>query len=137
MHFRINLTLLLLLATVAGCSSSPMASVSGKVSYKDGSPIEGGVKLVRFEPTDDSPAEIRKPATGIIQDDGTFEMFTLKPGDGVYKGKYKVVFTVMTKPMGGDWLIASEYRRADTTPYDIVVDGNMSDLSYEIQQLAK
>ncbi|QDU57563.1 hypothetical protein [Aeoliella mucimassa] len=128
--------MLTLVAALGGCSDNPMASVSGQVKYASGEPITGGVRMVRFEPTDDSPAEIRKPATGEIKDDGTFEMFTLRPGDGVFKGKYKVVFTVMTSPMGGEWLIAPEYRHAESTPYEIVVDGRQTELEYEIKKLA-
>lgn len=111
-----------------------MADVSGTVRYKDGSPIEGGVRLVRFEPTEDSTAEIRKPATGQIKEDGSFEMLTLRPGDGVFKGDYTVAFSVMTKPMGGEWLIKEEYRNAATTPYKVTVDGDLRDLEFEIEQ---
>jgi hypothetical protein len=109
--------------------------VSGRVQYTDGSPITGGVRVIRLEPADDTTAEVRKVASGIIAPDGTFEMFTRKPGDGVIAGKYLVTFTVMDKPMGGKLLIPEKYTTVDGTPFDIVVDDDKSGLLYELAKL--
>ena len=77
---------------------------------------------------------MRKPATGQIQDDGSFEMLTLKPGDGVFVGEYTVAFSILTKPMNGDWLIKEEYRRAETTPFTVTIDRRRADLLFEIEK---
>jgi hypothetical protein len=128
------LALALGVACVAGCGGRTTYQVTGRVQYNDGSPITGGVRVIRLEPTDDTTAEIRKVASGTIAPDGTFEMFTRKPGDGVIAGKYWVTFTVMDKPMGGKLLIPPKYTTVDGTPFDIVVDDDKSDLLYELEK---
>jgi hypothetical protein len=117
-----------------GCSQRSSYHVSGKVQYKDGSPITGGVRTVNFEPTASTTAAIRKSATGQIGQDGTFEMYSRKPGDGVIPGKYAVTFVVMDKPMGGKLLIPPKYTSAADSPYEINVDGDKTDLVYEIDK---
>lgn len=123
-----------MLLVTTGCGSRPTAQVTGTVKYKDGSPIVAPAKVVRLVPTPDSTAEIRKAASGYIQDDGTFEMYTKKPGDGVIKGQYAVVFSVLKNPMGGESLIKQEYTVAELSPYTIDVDGDKHGLVYEIEQ---
>ncbi len=79
------LTLCALLFAVAvvatGCGKP---KVTGKVTFADGSPLTQGT--VNF--TDDKII-----CKGSIKDDGSFEMRTLKPGDGVPPGTYKVYLT--------------------------------------------
>ena len=79
------LTLCALLFAVAvvatGCGKP---KVTGKVTFADGSPLTQGT--VNF--TDDKIL-----CKGSIKEDGSFEMRTLKPGDGVPKGSYKVYLT--------------------------------------------
>lgn len=135
-HYRYSLTMIaavaLLVAT--GCGGRPTAQVSGTVKYKDGSPIVAPAKVVRFVPAPDTTAEIRKAASGYIQDDGTFEMYTQKPGDGVIKGQYVVVFSVLENPMGGESLLKEEYGDPDLSPYTIDVDSDQNDLVYEVEK---
>jgi hypothetical protein len=80
-----------LAASLAGASwgcgggSAPLPDlipVKGKVTYK-GQPVTRGV--VRFEPDG-----YGRMASGQIQGDGTFELSTLKPGDGVVAGEHRV-----------------------------------------------
>ena len=123
------------LALAVGCSRGRRTyQVAGRVQYKDGSPITGGVRVVHFEPTRSSTAEIRKAAVGEIGTDGSFAMFTRKPGDGVIPGKYAVTFAVMDKPMGGKMLILQKYVSAAETPFEITVDGDKADLLYEMEK---
>jgi len=73
-----------LLVLFAGCGSG-MQPVRGKVTLPDGKPAAGS--QVVFE----SEQEGKKiSARGDVQGDGTFELSTFKPGDGVPPGKYKV-----------------------------------------------
>lgn len=75
----------LLLATVmvvSGCGGN--VKVKGVVKYANGEPLPGGV--VNFT---DGTNNYR----GEIQTDGTFEMRTFKPGDGIPKGTYQVFLT--------------------------------------------
>src|SRR3954463_15160023 len=79
---------------VAGCNRSPaMYQVRGKVLYKDGS-VPRGMGAVHFEPTSESSATIRKVASGDIRPDGSFELMTRKPGDGVFQGEYVATIAV-------------------------------------------
>ena len=109
--------------------------MSGRVQYSDGTPITGAVRVIRLEPTQDSTATIRKAASGTIAEDGTFELFTRRPGDGVYAGKYAVTFSVLTRALGGTSLIPEQFTRAETTPFELVVDDDKEDLEYSLEKL--
>lgn len=136
-HHRLRLSVLLLsLCTVvlAGCNRGrATAQVRGKVLYKDGSVPRGGVRVVRFEPAEETSAEIRKAATGHIGDDGSFELATRVPGDGVFLGNYNVTFTVWKAPREPISLVDAKYTQAATTPYQVTVDGDVDDLFFEIE----
>lgn len=125
--------LLVSFSGTVGCSGPDTAQVSGKVLYKDGTVPKGGVCVVQFVPADDSPAKIRKPATGEIRDDGSFEAFTRKPGDGVFLGKYNVTFAVWEGAMQPVSLVEKKYTKASTTPYHVTIDDDMSDLVFEVE----
>jgi hypothetical protein len=112
-----------------------MAQVSGKVLYKDGSVPTGGVRIVRFEPADDTTAEVRQGATGAIGPDGSFTMSTKVFGDGVYYGDYIVSFSVLKSPIDPTPLIEPKYASRMTTPYKVTIDGEKTDLEYEIEPL--
>jgi hypothetical protein len=128
------LILAAILISQIGCSDRTTFQVSGRVQFKGGSPLTGGVRTIHFEPTQSSTATIRKAATGEIAPDGSFEMFTRKPGDGVIAGKYAVTFVVMDKPMGGKSLIPAKYGSEAETPFEIDVDGNKTGLLYELEK---
>ena len=120
----------------SGCNRGPaMSEVRGKVFYKDGTVPRAAVCVVRFEPTDASTAEIRKGASGAIEADGSFELFTRVPDDGVYNGEYAVTFGVYKAVTNMTPLIAEKYTRADTTPYKVMVDDDIDDLKFEIEPL--
>jgi hypothetical protein len=121
---------------IAGCDRGrATAQVRGKVLYKDGSAPEGGVRAIRFEPADDTTAKIRKAAAGQIERDGAFELFTRKPGDGVFLGKYVVTFTVWRGPRDPVSLIDEKYTSASTTPYAVTVEHDMDNLFFEIERI--
>lgn len=120
-------------AFFVGCDSRDMVNVSGRVQYKGGTPIEGQIQVIRFEPTDASPATVRKAASADLGPDGTFELFTRKPGDGIYRGRYAVNFTVLTSYVNGKSLIDPKYESPATTPYVVDVTDDMSDLLYELE----
>lgn len=117
-----------------GCGEREAYEVRGKVQYQDGSPITGGVRVIRLEPTQDTTAKVLKAASANIAEDGTFEMFTRRPGDGVFAGKYAVTFTVLQGAMDARPLIAEKYSLGDQTPFELVVDGDKTDLLYELEK---
>jgi hypothetical protein len=61
--------------------------VSGKVTY-NGQPLKSGT--VNFLPEDPATA---RPATGDIQENGSYTLTTQTPGDGAMGGKYKVAIS--------------------------------------------
>jgi hypothetical protein len=126
-----------IVAVVSGCDSGPaMHQVRGTVHYKDGSVPRGGVCAVQFVPTSDSTTELRKGAGGRIAADGSFELYTRVPGDGVVEGEYDVTFAVWKGVMDPTSLIDEKYTNPLTTPYQkIKVDGDIDDLKFEIEPL--
>lgn len=122
----------LLAALFSGCGDSKMAQVSGRVQYKGGQPLDGQIQVIRFQPAEDTQADTVKAASGTIEPDGTFQLYTRKPGDGVFLGKYTVTFTVL-KSLGGPQLIHSRYTSPADTPYLVEVTGDMKDLVYEVE----
>jgi len=90
---------LLLVTLVSGCGGSDglpdMVPVSGQVLY-NGKPLTDG-QVVYLPKT---PGAGRQ-ANGAIQPDGTFEMMTLRKGDGVMQGEY-VIAIYAYKPHPGE-----------------------------------
>jgi hypothetical protein len=123
-----------------GCNRRPSAvHVSGKVLNKDGSAPAGGIRIVRFEPVQDDSQERRgRVASGNIEKDGSFDLFTRMPGDGVLPGRYNVTFTIWKGEHDRVALIPDAYAASATTPYkNILVDRDRNDLKFEIEPLAK
>src|SRR4051812_2075790 len=131
------LLLMIAFAAVVGCNKGPsMVHVKGKVSYTDGSPLKGGVRVVRFEPTQDMPAEKRRVASGPIDNDGSYELFTRRPGDGVIPGTYNVTFTVWKGEHEPGSLIDEKYAASSTTPFkNVKVDADRTDFNFQIEPM--
>lgn len=127
------LALFFALPLCVGCGGKETAQVSGHVQYKGGAPIKAGIRVIRFEPAEDTTAAVRKTASGDIGQDGSFTLFTRKPGDGVPLGKYKVTFTLLTSVTGGENITRPEYMSAATSPFEVEVTDDVSDLLYEIE----
>ena len=82
-----HLIFTLILTFTVGCGKN--CSVSGKVTFPDGTPLTKGHVL--FE-TDVFQAK------GPIQPDGTYKMGSSTPGDGVPRGTYKVSIQGVVTP---------------------------------------
>jgi hypothetical protein len=78
---------LLLCVTAAGCGSG-LYPVRGKVTLDNGSPLGKG--MVVFESVDGA-----QMARGMIGPDGSYELSTGKPGDGVKPGRYRVLVSAL------------------------------------------
>jgi len=85
---------LLLLGAIAGCGTGGKARVTGKVTV-NGKPVTGG--LISFTPVADQK-EPGKPASGEVQQDGTYTLGTESKGDGVVAGKHSVRYTPPSIP---------------------------------------
>jgi hypothetical protein len=122
------------LVATTGCGNGKrVAQVRGKVVFKNGSMPKAGIRMVRLEPALDTSATIRKGASGSINEDGTFDIYTLRPGDGVYLGQYAVTFTFLKSFTEQKQMIANKYTKAATTPYHLNLERNTDDLEYELE----
>ena len=137
---RLRLTLpavmFLSVAALSGCGSKEMYRVHGKVTYKDGTVPKGVLAVVIFSPAKDSTAEIRKGASGAIEPDGSFEMVTRKPGDGVHRGKYAVTFRILRDSTTLASLVDPKYTSPVNTPFTETVDRDLTELNYQIEKAA-
>src|SRR5688572_11878113 len=119
--------LVVALCSFSGCGSREreLVKVSGTVKYSDGTLPQGDVMVVRFEPISLSTGTLdpqSKAASGAIQPDGTFQLHTKDPGDGVFPGEYKVAFTIMQKyESDSPSLVASEFTSGATSPLSATV----------------
>jgi hypothetical protein len=124
MKVKFLTVLLLLFPLMLGCGKTGLSGlypVKGKITLQ-GQPI--GNISISFEPIGNNP-DIR-PATSTSKEDGTFVVTTLKPGDGAYPAKYKVLLRrVVTKTIGGNTIgrdtIPQKYRNPENTPIEYEV----------------
>ena len=136
MHRKVLLAgLLASILLLAGCGPSlpPTIYVKGIVTL-DGNPVEGAAVLF-------SPEEGR-PASGITDAQGEFELQTFEPRDGAVLGTHKV--TVTLKKVTGvgadpdglsgeiapggmqiDWGVPERYSNPATTDLSVTVDGDL------------
>jgi len=75
------------MAVSIGCSSKhPTYPVSGRVTYPNGTPLPGGT--IDFDAVD-LKGNLAN-ATGIIEKDGSFRVYTFQENDGAVVGKHRV-----------------------------------------------
>ncbi|QDT68616.1 hypothetical protein MalM25_15390 [Planctomycetes bacterium MalM25] len=134
-HAIVALLGLFTIAFAIGCGGKPIAQASGRVEYTDGTPVTAPVCVIRFEPVKETTAEVNKAASGQIAEDGSFELKTIRPGDGVYKGQYAVTFSVLANPKTGQSLIPQQYNSKNTTPFKVDVQQNKDDYVFQIEKL--
>lgn len=129
---------------IGGCSSKgpKMVRVSGIVKFRDGTalpPVQpGGAAIITLQPADArddakaDPDKIRKPAASGIKPDGSFDLCTVRTGDGVMPGRYRVIVTVRNKgPDPATSLIPKKYGDPDTSGFGVIeIDKARSDLEF-------
>jgi hypothetical protein len=141
----LRLLYLTLLAAAFGCSSpdrEKVVPVSGTVTFQ-GKPLEG--YRVTFMPTDG-----RRPAIGLTDAEGKFELGTNEPGDGAVTGMHKVAFVWAPPVMGEPGMeaindnpanlpkpktrIPEKYGNPETSGIQQEVPGRgVNDLKFELQ----
>jgi hypothetical protein len=138
MKLKILTVLLFLFPLASGCSETGLSGlyqVKGKVTLQ-GQPI--GNVSISLKPIENDPE--KRPASGTSKEDGTFVITTLKPGDGAYPAKYKVLLgRVVAKSVGGNTIgkdtIPKKYRDPKTTPIEYEVKaGKNPDLIIDIDE---
>ena len=126
--------LIIAIAMMAGCGGGDEAlQVTGVVKGADGSPIpcEGGTVL--FQPATTGENASGKHATGGVKSDGTFEMMTRTPGDGMQPGQYKVVLQLWKNYNKQELAVPKKYGNASTTPLEATVDGDHTHFEFKVE----
>jgi hypothetical protein len=113
--------LVLLLAGVAvGCGkSNPYVPVTGTLKFADGSVPKGYERSITFQPVPGGPGT--KGASSLVEDEGTFSLRTVKPGDGALPGTYAVTVHVVDAVRDGKSTVADKFTRASSTPLKATV----------------
>lgn len=127
---------LVVLALVASVGCKPKAAwettypTSGKVTFK-GRPVKGAE--IAFFPTDTSfPESVRPQAKS--KEDGSFEVWTYKQGDGAPVGSYKVTLVHNEVTVSKDTVVAKpndlpvKYSRRDSTNLEVKITAGKNDL---------
>jgi hypothetical protein len=126
---------LLVVAGLAGCGSG-RASVNGRVTYQDGTPLNEGTVIGEA-----GQGEGAVMAQGSIGPDGTFSWGTSRPGDGAKPGKYRVV--VVPRPLGDSELsqgirpaVDKKYAHYDTSGIEFEVKPGRNELNITVARPA-
>lgn len=119
---------MLLAGSLAGCGDGrpPRVPVSGRVLI-DGKPVSNG--FIRVEPSN------ARPAVGKLSGDGSFELTTFEPGDGVVPGRHPVAVIAIESENGGmaiRHLVPDRYLQSHTSEIEIAIDEPTDDLQIEL-----
>ena len=121
------------LAAVAGCGSS-YYPVRGKVTLEDGAALAQG--MVVFE-----NAEGTQMARGMVRPDGSYELSTRKPGDGVKPGRYRALVSALDLTDVPDEQkrlpFDIKYTRFQTSGLEVEVKAGKNDVPIELSRPAR
>lgn len=113
------LTLMISLGAVSGCGPSHPRTyqVTGTVKLDDGTPITSGT--IEFESLESDPPIT---ATGLLDDQGRFELGTFENDDGALPGKHRVAVI-------SNYEIGTGAERPGKIPKMVAVDDRYQDFS--------
>jgi hypothetical protein len=123
-----------ILAAAGGCGSGNTSPVRGKVVFKDGKPLTGG--LVVFRPVDQ---KLQVSSRGDIRADGTFILGTYQEGDGAIPGKYQAAITppprrkVRERPIE-DPIIDPRFESYETSGLEFEVKRGKNEFKIEVDK---
>jgi hypothetical protein len=116
------------LLCACGHGAGERIAVSGTVKNADGSIPTGESAVIWFEPVDGN-----KAANGSIEEDGSFTMMTMTPGDGVAAGEYKVVLNIWKNYRAQTPAVPQRYTDAATTPLKATVDADHDHFDFVVE----
>jgi hypothetical protein len=126
---------LLLLFSSAACGNR-LHPVRGMVTLEDGSPLTKG--MVIFESAD---GKVPIMARGEVRTDGSYQLSTHKPGDGVPLGKYRVHINPMDLTEVPDEKknlpFDVKYLRLDTSGLEFEVKAGPNDFPIKLDRAGK
>jgi hypothetical protein len=89
------------------------------VKYSDGSIPQADISTITFQPAAMSPDT--KAASGSIEADGSFQLHTIRHGDGAKPGDYRVTVHIMVGYPNGKLVVAKEFTDPESTPLKATV----------------
>jgi hypothetical protein len=134
---RSQIILGILLVALSGCGSNKYP-VTGKVTFKDGTPLPGG--LIVFSPVDRTN---HTGARAYIESDGTFTLSTDSEGDGSLLGKFKVMIRPPSQGKGEDdpmskvLMIDKKYLNLDKSGIELEVKPGNNDFTIVVDRPAQ
>lgn len=120
-----------------GCGkSNPYTTVpaTGKITFSDGSLIQAAridVQFISQEPPADSMTHPRPGVALVEPNDGTFVVSSYSFGDGLIRGRHKVIVTAYDENRRPLKSISPDYARVDTTPLEVNTEDGVFDLVIE------
>ena len=112
--------LMFLVSALFGCGKgTPHVPVTGTVKFADGTVPKGFERAITFQPVPGGPGT--KGASGQIEDDGTFELRTVMPGDGALPGNYAVTVHAVDAYTDGKSVVSRKFTSAAATPLKATV----------------
>jgi len=118
-----------------GCSSGGYYSVQGKIVDQAGQPVAGleGSQIV-FTLVDGATSSV-----GEIASDGSFTIFTDKPGDGAPPGKYQVHIArrYIDPEHPAPQVIDSKYEKPETSGLEATVEPKRNTFEFKVAKIAK
>jgi hypothetical protein len=119
----------LVLFGASGCGRETLFPVSGRVTYKDGTPVTAGPVI--FEPVSQKIS-----ARGEIQADGSFQLGTHGDTDGALEGEYKLLIAPPPLPEEGKRRrspIHPKYQNLQSTPLRFTVTRDRDKNQFHIE----
>ena len=115
-----------------GCGGRlDLHEVTGTVKFTDGTVPQGEISMITFSPVVQLEG---KAASSEIAADGTFELFTLDPGDGALAGDYKVTVHVIVGYPQSRSLVAKKYTDVDTPLTATVKASEKNHFDFEVEK---
>ena len=128
----------------AGCDAGGIKTVpvTGRVTY-NGNPVTEG--MVTFMPASSPAGSIYRPATSQLQPDGSYNLRTFEPGDGVIPGEYAVAIVAFDHDTWAppqypgdepDYTVPKKYVRPDTSGLEAVIPADASgplEINFELE----
>lgn len=123
------------MTAAAGCSTAGYYPVRGRVVDPQGQPIPGlEASQIVFSMVDGPTSSV-----GEIAADGSFTMFTERPGDGVPPGKYYVHIPrrYLDPEHPAPLAIENKYERPDTSGLEATVEAKKNDFEFKVNTAGK
>lgn len=115
--------LFLLIVCVAFCGCGPNQHLSGKITFPDGEPLSAGTVIFS------KPGFVSRAA---VKPDGSFNVGSLKEGDGIPAGTYKAYIIFAFAPVDPNdpsneamiSLVEEKFTSEKTSPLEITIPGD-------------